>query len=261
MDDTEIIEYKKSAWQGTGDSCTYSKNVDNLFFNAVIKKIFLTYIKPGFKVFDMGAGTGRLSFALADYGCEVLASDISKDMISHIERNKDGRNIKTMIADGEFVDGYLEQFDAVTSLSFMSHFPNWANFLKIKSKLCKKGGYIIFNFRNRENFNHIDHDEKKVLDYLFNGDFLSSCPREEFEKICSDIGLEVVKVYPISFFSENALFHPYLTKDEVKTFTMLFGKLLASPKILDILTKFEEEIIQKSDEDVCSDTVVVLRKK
>ena len=93
-----IIDFKSNAWKSRKMADAYHKEVEHVFFDNVTAKIFIDNIESNSHVLDVGAGTGRLSLLLADNGCRVLACDISREMLSYIDKNKDKRNIETMEA-------------------------------------------------------------------------------------------------------------------------------------------------------------------
>lgn len=82
----EVINQKKSYWQDEKISQNYNANVkiDNNLFSKITFPLYKQFIKPTDRVLDMGTGTGRLSISLAEMGCEVVACDISKEMLNHI---------------------------------------------------------------------------------------------------------------------------------------------------------------------------------
>jgi len=128
--DEEIGQYKRNAWNSENAAQRYKINVEQNFFNAVTAKFYTKYLNPTDKVLDVGAGTGRLSFAIADKGCEVVSTDISESMLKVLDETKGERNIKTIVSDGDGIPVGDEQFDAVVSMDFMLHFHNWQDFLK-----------------------------------------------------------------------------------------------------------------------------------
>ncbi len=44
------------------------------------------HVKPGMKVLDMGCGSGILSRAAKDAGCDVVAVDISEECVEHVKK-------------------------------------------------------------------------------------------------------------------------------------------------------------------------------
>ena len=148
----EVINLKKMAWQSEDAAEVYNRDVQpDLFFNLIEFPLYMDYIKETDSVFDMAAGTGLLSLALADKVRKVVASDISKEMLYYIDQHKKP-NVSTFHVDSDVCDfSKVGKFDVVTSHSFMAHYANWEHFLAQKKQLCKKNGYIIFDLLNTDN--------------------------------------------------------------------------------------------------------------
>ena len=80
-------------------------------------------IRPGERVLDLGAGTGRHAIELARGGAEVVAVDASRDMLRVAESRTGGTSVQIVHADATdlpFEDGVFDAVLAVTSLCFTS---------------------------------------------------------------------------------------------------------------------------------------------
>ncbi len=263
LEDLETISnFKKQAWQGDSAN-TYYKLVDNDFFSSVTFEYFRKYIKPTDKVLDVGAGTGRLSLAIAKLGCEVVASDISESMLSYINRNKGNLNIKTVISEGEHIPLEDGQFDVVTSLDLICHFPQWQNFIKEKARLCKKGGLIIFSAVNGNHLQLVswERNQNVLRDKLFYGsNYVANITREELEKFAKENNLTLEKIQPYDFLSRNAYLCDKLTSEEIYQLLVLLTKAKKCPKWLEVIKQFELNTVKNLSEDSCADMIVYLRK-
>lgn len=259
--DEEIGNYKRNAWNSSEAADRYYKNVEHNFFNAVTSKFYTNYLKLTDKVLDVGAGTGRLSFAIADIGCEVVSTDISESMLNVIEKTKGERKISTIVSDGDGIPVGDEQFDAVVSMDFMLHFHNWQDFLKEKVRACKRGGHIIYNFYSGDNLNNINKDKAIASNYIANGEFIAHCTQDELKIICEELGLEIIKLQPYNFLAGNGLWFPNLTTEEVVTLRNLYTKIMTNEKILHVIKEFEEKVVENLTPEYCATMVIVLRKK
>jgi len=259
--DIDFGEYKRNVWKPHGAVEEYHKNVEHNFFNAVTSKFFTQYLKSGDKVLDVGAGTGRLSFIIADKGCSVTALDISEYMLEKLNETKAERDITTILADGDKLPVKDANYDAVVSMDFMLHFLNWQDFLKEKARACKSGGYIIYNFYNTDNLKNVSADKIKASNYVVNGGIISHCSKEELQGICNKLGLEIVKIQPYNFLGPNALWYPNLSIDEVNILRAIYYKTLANEKVLGVIKEFEEKIVENLSPDYCANIIIILRKK
>ncbi len=107
----------------------------------------LAQARPPAKALDLGCGGGHVSFSVAPYAGEVIAFDLSHDMLTAVENEAAGRglsNIKTHQGSVErlpFADG---TFDFVASRYSAHHWHNIAAGLKEARRVLKPGGVAVF---------------------------------------------------------------------------------------------------------------------
>lgn len=109
---------------------------------------------PGRNVLEIGCGTGLFTEMFSEYGAELLACDISEDLLEKAgQRGLEDRNVRFVCAQFEAcdIDG---PFDAVIGSSILHHLELGPALVKIRS-LLKPGGLFAFaepNMRNPQVF-------------------------------------------------------------------------------------------------------------
>lgn len=95
---------------------------------------------------DIGCGTGSFSRLLADRSDQVVALDLSPQMIRIArERSKCYSNIQFQVADATAWEFPLGQFDCVASIATLHHLPIEEMLLKMKGALRPGGTLIVLD--------------------------------------------------------------------------------------------------------------------
>lgn len=101
------------------------------------------------KILDVGAGTGRLSIALAKQGADVTALDVSKEMLEKIKMKN--KKIKIVIGEAESLPFEDETFDIVTAVFLIVHLKNPTRFFDEVYRVLKDGGiFIVTNINQKD---------------------------------------------------------------------------------------------------------------
>lgn len=109
------------------------------------------FAKPGDKVIEIGAGTGRYSIALAKEGMDVTAVELVEKNLSVLKENSEGiENIQSFQGDAtdlsRFADG---SFDVTLVFGPMYHLYEKEEINKAIDealRITKKGGILLFAF-------------------------------------------------------------------------------------------------------------------
>lgn len=101
---------------------------------------------PCINVLEIGCGTGAFSRLLAQQSEQVLALDLSPNMIQMAkERSKSYQNIEFQVADVLDWEFPGNQFDCIVSIATLHHLPFEEILLKMKNALRVNGTLIILD--------------------------------------------------------------------------------------------------------------------
>ncbi len=122
-------------------------NVEYLTTMRYIEK----FLRPGDKILEIGAGTGRYSIALAKMGYEVTAVDLTPKHVEIMkQKSRRLKNFRCMVADaldlGMFAD---KSFDMVLNFGPMYHLFNKKDknqAIKETLRVAKKNGICMFAY-------------------------------------------------------------------------------------------------------------------
>lgn len=99
------------------------------------------------RVLDLGCGGGHVSYAAAPYADEVVACDLTADMLAEVGRTAAGRglaNIRTEQAAAERLPFADASFDAVLCRFTIHHWHDRHAGLREARRVVKPGGFGIF---------------------------------------------------------------------------------------------------------------------
>jgi 2-polyprenyl-3-methyl-5-hydroxy-6-metoxy-1,4-benzoquinol methylase len=259
----DIERFKSQAWTSSKAADTYSRHVEQIFFELVTGPLFAEQLPNASRVLDVGAGTGRLSLHLAARGHEVTAADISAAMLEHIKLQPNRDRIRTLTCSGDQIPLPDGSMDAVVSMDFMVHFANWEKFLQEQARICRPGGLVVFNFLSQDNKAMLEQasSERNLSGEVYQvTHFAPFANTEGLRSAASGCGLELVSVNPYNFFGENALFNLALDRKEMTEFQLLFTEALSSPVTRRFVEHFERHVMRKMPNWASLFTLVTMRK-
>lgn len=115
----------------------------------------------GKKVLDMGCGTGRIIPNLLEKGGEVIAADISEEMLKIV--NKKHHQVKTVICDICALPFPNELFDMVIASFVIVHLKDLKTAFDEIYRVLKNGGIFIVTNINQRKAPKLKLDSKKEI--------------------------------------------------------------------------------------------------
>src|SRR5215207_5349890 len=97
-------------------------------------------IGPGDRVLDVAAGTGNASIPAARRGADVVASDLTPELLEAGRRQADGLGIEWVSADAERLPFKSESFDVVMSSIGVMFAPHHQRAADELLRVCRPGG-------------------------------------------------------------------------------------------------------------------------
>ena len=98
------------------------------------------------RALELGCGTGSFARLLATRAEEVLALDLSPQMVRLArERSREHTNIDFRVADALAWDFPAEQFDCIVSIATLHHMPLEEMLVKMKQALTVKGVLLVLD--------------------------------------------------------------------------------------------------------------------
>jgi ubiquinone/menaquinone biosynthesis C-methylase UbiE len=128
-------------------------SADGRMFSELELQVLRSWLSltPDSRVLDVPAGTGRLSFALAASGAQVIAADISANML-HMAATKSGPGLDVHLTQtsGSALPFRDNMFDAVVSFKFFHLVANdrKRDFIREMTRVLKPGGSLIAEFNS-----------------------------------------------------------------------------------------------------------------
>jgi len=165
-------------------------------------------ITPPATILDIPCGTGRVSVHLAKMGFDIIATDISSEMISYAKEkvnslNDLSGNIKFEVADAECLPYVTDSFDACISLRFLGHIPDKSRKRILKEMIRVTKKYLILAYYLKSSLQYHLRKRKR------RGRGIEWHPLNlrEVEEELTAVGLKKVKIFfLLPLISETVIF-------------------------------------------------------
>ena len=191
-------------------------------------KMLTDFILAERKVLELGCGTGYFTKEIIKTGAEIIAIDISPDLINVAKDNIEASNVKYRIDNAYSMSFKDEEFDYVIGSSVLHHLQIDSAVAEIY-RVLKRGGKIAFTEPNMLNpqialQKNIPFLKKIAGDSPYETAFFRRMLRKLFLKT----GFREVKIIPFDFL------HPALPKPLIGIMSLLGNFLERIPVIKEI---------------------------
>jgi len=269
----KVTDFKTNAWQSENQVRVYvnstgGKPVEETSFS-FMSDIYKIHIQPGMRVLDVGCGSGRLTIAMHDHGCPTVGTDVSQSMLDALIKLKGEREIETRCSDGHSIAAEDGEFDAVVSMDYLPHFPNWSDLLTEKARCCKKDGLVLFNFQSQEhrdlaqetgrfNYQHVYSPDNQLHPEAFYAEYNAG----EVLEACKRAGLKLLQFHPYGFFWShyNFLIGNALGMEALDGVNDELRQHFRSPEVREFAFWFERTIIRNLPAFMTHEHVAVCQK-
>ncbi len=104
-------------------------------------------VRSGMRFLDVAAGSGALGIPAARLGAEVLAVDLSPNMLERLNARarKEELNIETRVMDGHVLELEDDTFDVAGSQFGVMLFPEMPRGISEMARVIKPGGRVLMN--------------------------------------------------------------------------------------------------------------------
>ena len=105
-------------------------------------------LQPNVSILDIGAGTGRVTIALANIGCRVIAIDPAQPMLQALRSKAAGLPVNAIAGEGAQLPFRESQFDAVVLARVLYVMPDWREVLRDVVRVLKPEGRLLHEWGN-----------------------------------------------------------------------------------------------------------------
>ncbi len=264
--------YKTGAWQSLESANRYhdATKRSQLVFHLVRQDLYVDrvcrYAQQGARILDLGCGSGLVSLTLVDRGYDVVSCDVSCEMLEVLEREKGTRKLEIRCGDAHAIPAADGEFDVVISRMFIQHFVDWPAVVAEKARVTKPGGYVIFDFGNREHFEACGFDRGNDCGFPYGSDpdnfdtFYAHANEDDMRSAAHAAGLSVVEISPVGLLLYNGFLWKALGAEGIHAFDNNLESILLREGARELMALIENAVLPLLPKSTTYGNMTVLQK-
>jgi 2-polyprenyl-3-methyl-5-hydroxy-6-metoxy-1,4-benzoquinol methylase len=220
----EISHGRFLAKHGAGEIWNWEGRAGKLRWARRVKMIG-AHLKPGMTILELGCGAGYFTKELARSGAEIVAIDVSADLLEIAKANCPASNVRYEIQDACALTYSDAAFDSVVGSSILHHLEIEPALREIR-RVLKPGGTIYFTEPNMLNPQiAIQKNVPWIKRWLGDTPDETAFFRQPLRRLLERTGYRDVRIKPFDFL------HPKTPAPLIKGVDMLGGFLENLPVV------------------------------
>ena len=202
--DSASLEQKYSRWLKTRSGSLFGTHPD--------AKVMAVAAQLGdakmVKILDVGAGTGRNTFALAERGHPVEAIELTDVFVRQLSDRARSHNLPVTITQGDILAASLQlssdHYQLAIASEVISHFRQVNQVRTLLVKMCDRiqpGGMLLFNIFLTDEDYQPDRQVRELAQVVWSY-FLT---RAEFRSVLQGLPLKILSIEPMLAYEQNHL--------------------------------------------------------
>jgi SAM-dependent methyltransferase len=213
----------------TFDEDRFGGNIGDLIKQTQAYHVFSTLPDPkGWKVIDVGAGTGRMTIPFLERGASVAACDASEQMLEVLRTKVSNPELETRVIDAHDLPFPERNFDCALSFRMLLHVIDWK---KALSELCRVSkDWVVIDLPPKHGFLRfapVWHSIRKIFSERIQT--YRVFPLQEVESELATNGFRIEQIDP-GFFLPLAVYRTARSRSFMRSAERLFAFLKLTPR-------------------------------
>lgn len=261
--DDQIRQFKANAWASSEAAESYERRIYKHSGVVRVKNLvevgYAKHYATG-RILDAGAGTGRFALPLLKAGRDVIALDISSEMLkiaarrSVLASESGGRSLPVLVGDLVGLPFPDDTFDSIVSITVVEHLPQYRDVLAEFVRVLKPGGTMIVQLNSAEHSTRAGRNAPKATT-----DYTVALTRRQIQGLLADLELSPVKIASYDLLNGNYLLERCLGR-AYRPLWKSADKLLRLPLLARLLAAFERRFGSRLPPWLSRPVMIIARK-